>query len=238
MQPQFGTLRLSTSSTVSQNWARKPFRAHARGGSCAGPSHRARKDVRNSPAIDGVLPGVTAGIIAGPLGGCLAHANPGAAVSWAIVGMIIGMITGCVLGGIAGVYYHRRLGHELSERWRASMLLGAAVGLATCSVFGNWTIVPWGVVAGLAAAAIWPLLGRLTREPERAVLVGAHDDRTQAPAEYTRHFVDPSELDYREHFVKRRNGQYGVVSASGSSNGTNPILLSTGFSRSRRATAS
>jgi len=162
-------------------------------------------------ATEGALPGATAGVLSGILSGALTGGDVGTAVSWAMVGLVAGIVIGTVLGGAAGVYTHRLHRDRTWQRWPAPILLGALVGLATAAVAsGHVQALPVGALAGLAGAALWPLLGKLTQAPAHVsanLLDDARQERSRTLADDTRHYIDPSELNQAEEFAKRRQAR-------------------------------
>lgn len=173
-------------------------------------SRAAEESAEPSAAVEGALPGVTAGAVAGLLGGCLSGADVGTAVSWVIVGIVVGIGTGLVLGGLAGMYSQRVRRQKTWQRWPAPILLGATVGLVTVSLLGGLSILPWGGLAGMAAAGIWPLLGQLTQDRQRPSLnplADGRDERSRAVHDDVRHYIDPNELDDTLDVGKRRDSR-------------------------------
>lgn len=161
----------------------------------------------NSAAVDGALPGATSGVVAGFLGGIMSGSNTGVAISLALAGMGLGMVIGVVLGGLAGVYSQRIRRRSMWRHWPAPMLLGAIVGLSAFALFSEVWALPWGGLTGMAAASVWPLLGKLTQEQPRIArdpLVGDRKERVAAPRDGTRHYIDPKDLNDAEYLSRRR----------------------------------
>lgn len=161
------------------------------------------------PVVEGALPGATAGLVTGTLAGALSDGIPDSGLSWGVVGLVVGLLIGVFLGGLAGDV-SRRAGLEgIWSHFRAPLFLGGLVGLASCGAVGSVRLLPWAALAGVVAAAVWPLLGLLVDSGKPVGSDPLADKRTEAndPSMDTRHYVDPSELKEARRLGKRRHAE-------------------------------